>query len=364
MNIDAHDAHVPQIGRRAALARLGLGLAAAPLVLGPRRVGAAGIEPPAPTRMKLLASRKIWAEAPHNAFTGLVRHQGRFVCVFREADAHIPGIDGTIRVLGSDDGQSWSSLALLEETGVDLRDPKLDVMPDGRLMLLMGGSVYGEAPGKRGRKFQRARTRVAFSKDGSDWTKPAPVSVEGQWLWRVTWHEQAGYGFGYRLNPTDDASGFTLWKTTDGIDYARVADPKLPAGTQPNETTIRFLADGSMVALARSESQPRHAFIGTSRAPFTDWRWSDGGHPAQGPDFLVLGDGRMLYAGRDFPDGARTVVGVMSTEELTPLLTLPSGGDTSYPGLVWHDGKLWVCYYASHEARTSIYLAEIAVEPT
>ncbi|MFO7598290.1 MAG: hypothetical protein R6X27_00600, partial [Candidatus Desulfacyla sp.] len=28
-------------------------------------------------------------------------------------------------------------------------------------------------------------------------------------------------------------------------------------------------------------------------------------------------------------------------------LALPSGGDTSYPGLVWHDGLLWVSYYAS-----------------
>jgi len=39
------------------------------------------------------------------------------------------------------------------------------------------------------------------------------------------------------------------------------------------------------------------------------------------------------------------------------LLRLPSGGDTSYPGLVWHGGLLWVSYYSSHEGRASIYLA-------
>ena len=44
---------------------------------------------------------------------------------------------------------------------------------------------------------------------------------------------------------------------------------------------------------------------------------------------------------------------------IQPLLTLPSGGDTSYPGMVWHEGQLWISYYASHEGRTSIYLARV-----
>jgi hypothetical protein len=44
---------------------------------------------------------------------------------------------------------------------------------------------------------------------------------------------------------------------------------------------------------------------------------------------------------------------------LTEFLKLPSGGDTSYPGLVWHDDFLWVSYYSSHEGKTSIYLAKV-----
>ncbi len=42
-----------------------------------------------------------------------------------------------------------------------------------------------------------------------------------------------------------------------------------------------------------------------------------------------------------------------------PVLTLPSGGDTSYPGLVWHQNLLWMLYYSSHEGKTSMYLAKI-----
>ena len=48
---------------------------------------------------------------------------------------------------------------------------------------------------------------------------------------------------------------------------------------------------------------------------------------------------------------------------LTELLTLPSGGDTSYPGLVWHDGVLWVSYYSSHEGKTAVYLARVKITP-
>ena len=36
-----------------------------------------------------------------------------------------------------------------------------------------------------------------------------------------------------------------------------------------------------------------------------------------------------------------------------------AGGDTSYPGLVFFRGVLWVSYYASHEGKTNIYLAKI-----
>jgi hypothetical protein len=44
---------------------------------------------------------------------------------------------------------------------------------------------------------------------------------------------------------------------------------------------------------------------------------------------------------------------------LDEALKLPSGGDTSYPGLVMHEGRLWVSYYSSHEGKTSIYLAKV-----
>jgi len=49
----------------------------------------------------------------------------------------------------------------------------------------------------------------------------------------------------------------------------------------------------------------------------------------------------------------------MTATTLEPLLELPSGGDCSYPGMLWHEGHLWVSYYSSHEGKPSIYVAKV-----
>src|SRR5262249_32174139 len=73
---------------------------------------------------QLVSVTKIWDRAPHSAFTDLVRWRGKWFCVFREAEGHVGG-DGKLRVLESADGQTWQPAALLEEKGIDLRDPHL-----------------------------------------------------------------------------------------------------------------------------------------------------------------------------------------------------------------------------------------------
>lgn len=313
---------------------------------------------------EVLEVKKIWDGAPHNAFTDLVRHNNAWFCVFREGSAHIPGIDGKIRVLKSADGAKWESAALLAEAKIDLRDPKISVTPDGRLMIVMGGSVYDGAEPTPNRKRVSARSRVSFSKDGSEWTAPKPVEGLGEntWLWRVTWHKGVGYGIVYTTVPSNKRI-LTVWKTADGVKYELAAEPK--PGINLSEATIRFLADDTMTILLRGEEKDRHAWVGTSAAPYAKWEWKDGGHVAQGPNFIVLGDGRMVYAGRDFADGktATTAFGLMTRDALTPLVTFPSGGDTSYPGLVEAEpGVVWVSYYSSHEKKASIYLAKVRVK--
>ena len=303
---------------------------------------------------ELVKLAKIWDQGAHNAFTDLIRFQGKWFCTFREAEGHVKG-DGRIRVLASDDGDAWASTAFLEADGIDLRDPKLSVTPDGRLMIVAGGSVYreGELVGRQ--------PRVAFSEDGREWTPPQRVLEEGDWLWRVTWHEGCAYGVTYNIFADADAWALRLVKSADGVNYETVTVFAIP--DRPNETTLRFLANGDMVALVRREAGTCHTWIGVSSAPYTDWTWHETQHRVGGPNFIVLPDGAMWVAGRSYPGGAKTVLARMGLDRYEPVLTLPSGGDCSYPGLVWHEGLLWMTYYSSHEDKTSIYLAKIRLEP-
>src|SRR6056297_2257570 len=140
---------------------------------------------------ELIEARRIWDEAPHSAFTDLIRFDGRWLCTFREGQGHVSP-DGAIRVIVSEDGESWESLARLTSDSADLRDPKLCVTPDGRLMLNAAAALHQPVEGAR------HQTMAWFSDDGSTWEGPHPIGDLGCWLWRVSWSDEGvPYSVGY-----------------------------------------------------------------------------------------------------------------------------------------------------------------------
>lgn len=300
---------------------------------------------------ELVSVKKIWDQGEHNAFTDLIRFNDTWYCVFREASGHVKG-NGGIRIIASADGESWESRGLLLEEGVDLRDPKICLTPDNRLMITMGGSFYRDGV------LLNRRPRVSFSPDGAAWSTPAPIARDGDWLWRTTWHDGTAYGVTY-TGPVQEKEEWTLtlMQSKDGLDWTPVTE--LNVTGKPNETTLRFRDDGAMMALIRREAGSRNAWFGTSKPPYTAWEFKELGWAMGGPNFILLPDGRMFAAGRKYTPEVKTALGPLTPETYTPVLEFPSGGDTSYPGLVWHDGLLWVSYYASHEGKTSIYLAKV-----
>jgi hypothetical protein len=219
-------------------------------------------------------------------------------------------------------------------------------------MLLIGGSVYGGT-----RTLKDRQPRVTFSKDGKTWDAPRKVLASGDWLWRVTWHDGVGYGVSYRND--DKESAITLYRSRDGLAWDKVAPLEVPG--QPNEVTLRVLKDGRMVALVRREAGSKMGWIGTSNAPFEKWTWKETKHRLGGPEFMQLPDGRMLACSRAYGAKSTTAVGWMTESSYDPTVTLPSGGDTSYAGMAWHDGLVWLSYYSSHEGKGSIYLARLKV---
>ena len=315
-----------------------------------------GQTPPALTLPTLDATR-IWDAASHCAFTDIAHWQGRFYITCRESNAHVYGTDGKIRVIVSDDGVAWQSFALIQEDGVDLRDPKLSTTPDGRLMLLFGGSYY------HGRTLQRRQPRVAFLSPGEEtFTDPVPIVVDESitthvdWLWRVTWHQGTAYGVIYQH--LGDRVGLYLVKSDDGIHYDALHSFDITG--RPNETTVRFNAAGEMLLFIRRGSEDRQGFIARAAPPFTDWQVEPMGERVGGPNMILLDDDTTLMAFRRYTNPKTTVLGVLGEDgQFTQTHRTQTAGDCGYPGLLVHEDELWICDYSSHEQGTAIYLSRV-----
>lgn len=301
---------------------------------------------------KLISVKKIWDAAPHNAFTDLTWHNGKFWCVFREGTSHISP-DGALRVLRSADGENWESAALITSADSDLRDAKITVTSSGKMMLSGAEALHDKS-------VHTHQSLTWFSDDGINWSEKYAIGDPDFWLWRTVWHNNFAYNFGYSCSAD---KSLRLYKSNDGKTFETLVK-NLGVEGYPNETAIVFKEDTAICLLRRDDSQ-NSALIGISLPPYKEWNWKDTGTKIGGPQMLILPDGRIL-----------TVVRLYKTDELHPVRTslctvdyisgritevliLPSGGDTSYAGMVFHDGFLWVSYYSSHEGKTSIYLAKV-----
>ena len=330
-------------------------IAIALLILASTPWTAVGQQASPPLQAELVSVQKLADDAPHSAFTDLIFWKDQFVCAFRQGRSHVSS-DGRIAVLTSPDGEQWKRAATLTLADFDLRDASLSVTPDGRLML-----IGGAAPRKTDHESAPTGTFVSFSSDATTWTTPEVIIPPGRWLWRVTWHDGKAYGVSYAT--PKGAPHASLLESPDGVHFTELV-PQLFSDGYPTEAVLRFAADGTAYCLQRRDGTAdiNSAFLGVSKSPYTEWAWHDLQQFFGGPNLLQLPDGAWIAAGRiHYPGGAKTDVALLDVEtnQLKSLLTLPSGGDTSYPGLVYRDGLLWVTYYSSHEGKTSIYLAKV-----
>ncbi|MGY8643093.1 MAG: sialidase family protein [Verrucomicrobiales bacterium] len=307
------------------------------------------------SKPRLVESSRIWDKAAHNAFTDLLFHKGRWYCVFREGGRHVSP-DGSIRVIVSDDGKKWESLALIEHDIEDLRDAKLVVTPSGRLML--------NGAGMQAEKEIRYHSFAWFSDDdGKTWTEEKSIGDPGFWLWRSQWHKGKCYSMGYRTDRERTERIARFYRSDDGEKYETLI-PEVNIHKGVGEHTILFFEDDSAMCLFRHETGDKMAVLGKSKPPYDSWTWTDLNKRIGGPQMIQLADGRILAAVRLYDGGARTSLVWLDAEKntLTECLKLPSGGDTSYAGMVWKDDFLWISYYSSHEEKTCIYLAKVAFD--
>lgn len=307
------------------------------------------------SELKLLSVEKIWDAAPHNAFTDLVWFNNQFFCVFREGEKHVSP-DGALRVISSKDGENWESAALITSPDSDLRDAKITVTPNGKLMLSGAEALHDKS-------VHTHQSLVWFSDDGINWSAKQEIGDPDFWLWRTTWHNGKAYNFGYACR---DEKSLRLYSSNDGKSFETLVK-NLNIEGYPNETSIVFKGDTAF-CLLRCDGGNKSGLLGISLPPYNHWNWKDLGVRIGGPHMIMLPDGRLLatvrlYGGEGWSPARTSLCWIdPTTGKLKEVLELPSGGDCSYAGMVWHDNTLWVSYYSSHEEKTTIYLAKVKVE--
>jgi len=230
--------------------------------------------------------------------------------------------------------------------------------------MLLGGA----APRKKDNQSAPTGTFTSFSQDGKQWSRPQIVVQPGRWLWCVTWNQAKAYGVSYTAGK--GTRHLDLLVSSDGINYQKHV-PKLFEKGYPTEVTLRFDTDGTCYAIVRRDrhgTDSSTALLGISKPNYKHWQFKDLGTDFNGfggPNLIRIPNGHWIAAGRMHQGGSHTALTYIDVENgtMTKLIKLPSGGDTSYPGLVWHNDLLYVSYYSSHEGKTSIYLAKVKIKP-
>ncbi|WP_338293906.1 hypothetical protein [Planctobacterium marinum] len=312
--------------------------------------------------------KKIAGSAAHSAFTDLCLWNGNLYCCFREAENHISN-DGRICILQLDLMGDTLNKTWVTEPRSDLRDPKLTVTPDNKLMLL----VYQ-------RKFQEESTTayckpaIYLSNSGISWSSQRKIGHNYWWLWRLRWHsiehdtclqpEHKAWGFAYnraanriQLYCGDPRSNFQVHKK----EVLSLAKHNLG---YPNESDIVFI-DKTAYAIVRRDADSCTAQLGNSCWPFKTWQWTDLGTYIGGPCMILKDKKSAWVAGRIWEKQQfKTALFNLNFNQQKFALKaiLPSSGDNSYPGLVQHANKLYLSYYSSHkDSKSQIFLAQFDI---
>lgn len=292
----------------------------------------------------------------HCAFTDLIAMPFCLLCCYREATNHVSG-DGIIVVLRVEDGEVVSRQKLTAP-GWDLRDPKL-VFDDKQRVYL---TAYARPVTLQHRSIG-AHMKSWFTDSGHTWSSTHNFGEKYWWLWRTRFHKGNFYGLAY--NREKEQINLSIGSVRGAMHTVKQgAMSKAQHGLgYPNESDLWFDDNNTLWAIVRRDADTFTAQLGKSEYPYCKWQWHDLGCYVGGPVWVPLVPKYMLVAGRKW-DGRKleTQLWILSLDakSLNPLITLPSAGDNSYPGLVINKDTLYVSYYSSHiDNQSRVYLAEL-----
>ncbi len=324
-------------------------------------------------QVRVASVRRIFHNGEHNAFTDLVRFQGKLYLTFRSCpDGHMVHPTASIMILTSDDGREWRPVHRFHVEQRDTRDPHFLVFRDK--LFVYTGTWYsgpttlaredydlnkhlgyaawsGTAPSGTARSCSKARLATTSGVRPRSATRRISAGAQDGFRSRAARRRQAG-------------------RVADAGERRRLIWRKCAVfqETAGDETAFLFEPDGSVLAVGRRGGAP--AQLLRSSPPYTQWKRKDLDRYVGGP-LLTKWGSRYLVGGRNTTkqNGPKTSLCWLAGDQLHEFAELPSGGDNSYPGFVeLAPNRALVSYYSSHERDpagkpiTAVYLAELILE--
>ena len=314
---------------------------------------------------------KVYSDGAHNAFTDLAIFRGAYYAAFRHGTSHA-SMNGEIRVMRSADMKAWEPCGTVDTYGDD-RDAKL-VPVNGTLYLFFGTWDLRHMPGHATPDRGAVRSYVASSADGTTWSKAQGVYEPGYWMWRVRYHDGAFYSVAYTaVRPKPDRRESRLVRSIDGLNWDLVS--LVTAERLTGEADLLWRPGGGVWVLTRTGDEAGDAGLYTSDAEMKTWTATATGTPIHSPVFATWRD-RVFVAGRDYQKtGSSTKLWEFKDGKCAEIATLPSKGDTGYPGLIVDPATadapspaLFITWYSQHESapsekdRADIYAARMLPE--
>ncbi|QDT09644.1 hypothetical protein [Planctomycetes bacterium K23_9] len=318
--------------------------------------------------------RQVFHNGEHNAFTDLIRWQGKYWLTFRSCpDGHMVSSTSSIVVLSSNDAKTWQTAHRFSVPLRDTRDPHF-LSFKGKLFIYTGTWYSGD--GKLARDKYDVNKHLGFAvwtDDGKTWNGPQQLEgTYGHYIWRAVTDGDTAYLCARRKSGYSEAESGAggasilegaLLASNDGLNWRFRSLFQTQKG---NETAFQMLSDKTILALSREKGATSQ--LARSRPPYVTWKRGQLPLFVGGPLLAKWGDQLLVGGRRNTDAGPKMALYWLVDNDLKSIAELPSGGDNSYPGFVQIDSKHGlVSWYSSHESKdgrtiTAVYLADVVKE--
>ncbi len=255
--------------------------------------------------MQLLSNNVIYRDGKHNAFTSMVRWQGKYWLALRNGASHRSD-DGRLMVMNSSDLETWSEPQEVINTELDDRDPAIFVCGD-RLFLVSMSYKRKLHEGETQRRLVSMISYVVSSGDGVNWTEPRQALPEHRVIWWVSSGPDALYASVYGAGTAGEGPDYCrwteLWRSENGVDWDQVGI--ISDENRATECALAFLPDKRLVAFVRHDENDKPE-IKIASPPYREWVTAvELGFRNNGPGIGRVGD-KLVTAARAMFEDANT----------------------------------------------------------